>query len=305
MTRVADYAQTILTQANLARAQARSTDLNIQISTGKKAQRYSGIATDARRLVSLESAHAKISQYMKNIKAVDVRLQTMESSISGAFDLAVAFQVTLVNALNSENANDMPLAQEAQDRLATLAGLLNVKQDGRYLFSGGRTDIAPVDINDPNFVTPPGTYPSSADTSYYQGDSKLLSVRADDDVTITYGVTAADPAVEKLVRALHLTATLGAGAVDKARLQESLRLVKEAIDELPQVRSRIGTAQNMLEATSAKHENFLLYTEKTLSDIENVDVTEAAVKLSAVQTTLEASFAVLARTNNLSLLRFL
>ena len=62
---------------------------------------------------------------------------------------------------------------EIQHLLEQAVGDLNVDFAGRYLFSGTRTDTAPVEL-DPAFAGSGGP-----DDTYYQGDAVALSVRAD------------------------------------------------------------------------------------------------------------------------------
>ena len=56
LTRTGDYAQSTRTSQLLLDAQTRSRATQIQISSGKVAQQFSGIAADARRLVSAKDA---------------------------------------------------------------------------------------------------------------------------------------------------------------------------------------------------------------------------------------------------------
>ena len=147
MVRIASFA---INQFNLARTletQSRLFDAQIQIGSGKVSQDYTGIALDSRRLVNLKNAQAETQTYINGINIVDDRPRAMETNASGAFEVASRFRALLVSALNNETASVLPLNQNAEDQLAELAGLLNVKLDGRALFAGSRTDILPVDLD--------------------------------------------------------------------------------------------------------------------------------------------------------------
>ena len=304
--RVTTLAQQTFTLAQIQSLQSRIADQNIAITSGKTAQRYSGIAEEAKRLVSLEATHVQLTGFVTNNNLVDQSLQSMESSMSQLVDIANDFRTALIESLNSNNAASSGIDIEAQNLLQQVASMLNTEFDGRYLFAGSKTDTAPVDLNDPGFLPPPAVYPGTADTSYYQGDQETLSARASADLTISYGVRADEAAVEKLVRAIHLTATATVSPVpDTARLNESLRLMAEVIDELPLVVSRIGVARASLEIANAGHDETLLYAEQTIGELANTNLTEAITFLSADRSTLEASFATLAQMSSISLLRFL
>ena len=306
MNRVTDLALQNLTLANLQMLQGRIADRNIQVSTGKISQRFSGIAPDARRLVNLEAVHSELTQFVANNQLADTRLQSMESAVSQIFDIASEFRTTMSQALNTGNVENMALNQTAQNLMEQVASLLNVKENGRYLFAGSKTDTAPVDLKDPNFLPPPAVYPGSADTSYYQGDTQKLSVRADKNLTVTYGVTADETGFEEIIRALHLAATATTNPVpDTTRLNEAMRVVVDAIKDIPQILSRIGAARASLDGANKAHDEALLYAEQTIGDLENVDLTKAITLLTADQNTLQASFAAIAQARNVTLVNFL
>jgi flagellar hook-associated protein 3 FlgL len=304
--RVTTLAQQQFTLDQIKTLQARIADKNIAITSGRTARQYSGIAEESKRLVNLEATHVELTRFVQNNELISQRLQAMESNTSQLVDIASDIRTELVAAINSGNAPLSGIDTLANNFLAQVASILNIEFDGRFLFAGSMTNTRPVDLTDPGFPAPPPGYPSVADFDYYQGDQTVLSVRADVDLTVNYGVTARDPAIEKLIRTLHLTATAVVGPnPDIARLNEALRLAEEAVKEVPQVVSRIGVARASLETASATHSETLLYTEQTISDIANTDLTEAITLLTADQTSLEASFATLAQMRTISLINFL
>lgn len=304
MTRVTDLASQNLTLGYMRQTQSRQLEAQLQISSGKAAQRYSGIANQASKLVSLEGEYTRIERYLEGNKLVDQRLQKMETAVASAGEIASGLRTLLVNATNASNATDVPLVEESTRMLEQLAGLLNERSDGRHLFAGSRIDVAPVDLAG---LPADGNFTGTADADYYRGDGSKASIRASDQLQVGYGVTADEPGFEKLVRALQLVRT--ADPSDEAqitsRLDQALGLAEEAVSEIPEIRSRIGAARNALESENVRHEESLLYAEQTIGDIENVDVTEAITRLSAHQTTLQASFAALARLQSLSLTDYL
>ena len=306
MARIGDFALHTLATGHIAESRARLQEVQIQVSTGKVSRDYAGVASDSRRLISIESAHSSATAFVGKIEQVDQRLQLMESNVSAIFDMATGFRSTLVAAANAPTGADTNVDGEAQEKMKQLASLLNVQSDGRYLFAGTRTNVVPVDINDPLFLPPGGTYPSNPNIAYYKGDSTKLTVRADQNSSVTYGVTADESAFEKTMRALHLASNAVAGStVDQTRIDEALRVMNEALDELPDVRTRIGNARNTLDLNKTQHEEFMLYAEQTIGDIENVDVTEAITRLTNEEVQLEASLLAVARLGNLSLINFL
>lgn len=304
--RVTALAQQQFSLLQIQKLQERIANQNIAITSGVTAQRYSGVSEESKRLVNLEATHTQLDRFMQNNTIVDQRLQTMESNVSQLGEIASTIRTELVSALNEGNAPVSGIDTLAQNLLDQVSSILNVSFDGRFLFSGSMTNTAPVDLNDPMFVVPPATYPSTADLNYYQGDQDILSVRADVDLTVNYGVTAADPAIEKLIRTLHLVSTaIVSPNPDKARLSDALDLAEQAANEIPLIVSQIGAARKTLETANSVHSETMLYTEQTIGDLQNTDLAQAITLLSADQSSLEASFATLAQMRSISLLNFL
>lgn len=305
MTRVSDYGQSQLTLFYLGNTQTRLFETQNSISTGKVAPNFAGLGADSSRFVSLKSQVSRIDQYLKNAEIVDQRLSQMETINGQVFDIASKFKTLLVNGLNANQAADLDLNQKATDLINQLSGLLNSKLDGRYLFSGSSTDTAPVDVNAPGFATPPGVYPGTADTGYYLGNTTLLTARLDESFNLTYGVTADNAGYEQLIRSLRLAADATLVPQDQNRLEEALRVVNQAIQNIPNVTAQIGSSRAAIESIVSKHTDFKQFADKAIGDMSNVDVARAVTLLTEDQTTLEASYQVVARLSRLNLSNYL
>lgn len=305
MSRVSDYGQSQLTLYYLANTQKRLFETQNSISTGKVAPNFAGIGADSSRYVNLQASLSRVDQYLKNGQIVDQRLAQMETINGQVFDIASKFKTLLVNGLNANQAVDLDLNQKATDLLNQVSGLLNSRLDGRYLFSGSATDTAPVDMNAPGFLTPPGVYPGTADTGYYQGNTTKLSARLDESFDLSYGVTADNAGYEQLIRALRLAADATLVPQDQNRIEEALRVVNLAIQDIPNISGQIGSARAAIESIGSKHTDFKQFADKAIGDLANVDVARAVTLLTEDQTTLEASYQVVARLTQLSLANFL
>lgn len=302
MTRVANYAQFQRNLAYILDAQRRLADGQIQISSGRKSDNYAGISRDARRLVSAEIAHMRTKQYVENNNLIERRLQKMETAVSQTFDIASNYKTLLVNALNSTNSSELAMPIQAKQMLDQLTALLNVEDDGRFLFAGTMTDTEPVDQSGlPGSYTVPT---SDGDANgYYKGDTTKLTVRVDKTFDITYGVHAQEAGFERLMRSLHMI-VIGPPN-DRATLEDALKVVNQAVDSIPDLRTRIGTARATIGDVNQNHSDFLMFLEKTIGDLENADITEVITRMNVDQVMVEASIMTLARLSQISLVRFL
>jgi flagellar hook-associated protein 3 FlgL len=295
MDRIGSFAaQSFTLQRNLE-TQARLDARQIQISSGKTAQAYDGIARDARRLEGLETRHAQNAAFTDAITRTDQRLQEMESAVGNMFETATEFRTLLMDAGSGGKLDTTNIVDQAQHMLESVASDLNVQMHGRFLFAGSATDTQPVDINVGSFT--PGN------TDYYQGNGDTLSVRAAQDLDLDYGVTAADGGFRDLLGALKRIADTG--GLNNAQIEASLDEVNAAIRRIPDVQADLGSARDVLERTQERLTDQRVNTEQAIGEIEDTDIAEAMTQLSADQVTLESSYAVTARLSRVSLLNFL
>jgi flagellar hook-associated protein 3 FlgL len=305
MFRVANFAQHQLTLSYAMRTQSSLAERQIEIASGKRAQLYSSISSQASELVNVERAVARTTQFSRNIDQALTRLGIMESSVGIMVQRATEVLAIMSSAMSGENINDVPLQEFAATFLAETESLLNTQHEDRYLFAGSQTNNPAVDLTDPAY-TPQAGLPGvfTADFDYYQGDDLRLTVRTAETFETAYGVTANEPAFEEMLRALSYMDFAGAN-LDGAVLQEAYSLMKSAVDALSDVRGRIGASSKVLESAKAGHEDYLTYATNLVSSLEDVDVAEATTRLAQDEVQLQASYLSLSRISNLSLLQYL
>jgi flagellar hook-associated protein 3 FlgL len=305
MLRVANLAQFETTMANVQRTQSALATNQIQLATGKKAQAYSEIATQASELVSLERSLDRSDQFKVNINDASIKLNTIDSALSVMVDRATEVKSIISNALSGSNIDDLPLQQFAASFSTEVANLLNTQLGGQYIFAGSLTDTSPVDLADPAYDPQaglPGVF--APDTDYFQGDDFIATARADDNFELAYGITADDPAFEQLLRAFSYLDYAGANS-DQAVLTEAFQLVENAIDGLSNLRGQVGANSQVLEKARQGHEDFQTFAGNIVSNIEDVDIAQATSELAFNEVQLQGAFLSIARIQNLSLLEFL
>jgi len=305
MYRVANYAQHLRTMSYTMRTQSNLAERQIEIASGKRAQQYSTIASQANQLVNVERSVIRTEQFNHNIDQALTRLGIMESSVATLVDRATEVLSIMSSAISGDNLDDVPLQEFAATFLAETESLLNTRHEDRYLFAGSRTDGRAVDLSDVNY-TPQAGLPGvfTADFDYYQGDDLQLSVRTDETYETTYGITADEPTFEELLRAFAYMDYAGANQ-DVAVLQEAYTMMKSAINGLSDIRGRIGASSKVLESAKSGHEDYLTYATNLVSSLEDVDVAEATTRLAQEEVQLKASYLSLSRLSETSLLQYL
>jgi flagellar hook-associated protein 3 FlgL len=306
MTRIGSFAASQFTlQKNLA-AETRAGELRIQIASGKKSQTYSGIAGDARRLEGAETTHAANKSFLRSIERTDLRLKQMEAAVSGLQDIATRFRTDLLSAANGDNADSFDLGAIASRLRNEVQALVNTDLDGRFLFAGSATHTRPVDFS--NGAGGTLTFAQIQAGQYYRGNSDTLTVRADEGLTVDYGLTA-DPNQKNGFHALitALSEVIASPPSDTVIDSAIANLSGQngAISRLADSRAQIGSTRELLGTVRERLSDSQVDVANEISSIEDVDLTKAATELSEQQTTLESSFAVTARLARTSLLNFI
>ncbi len=153
MTRVPTLAAHSLMSARLMGTQSKIYDLQTQLTTEKKSQTYSGISSDALRLINFENESTRTSTYITNNTVANARLSAMNESVSGARKSLVTFRDDLSNflskditTLSSDEISDFEdLQARAFNFMKDMEDYFDIKLDGQYLFSGGKSGVPPVD----------------------------------------------------------------------------------------------------------------------------------------------------------------
>jgi flagellar hook-associated protein 3 FlgL len=284
--------------------QSRLAKAELQNASGLKTSTYTALgAADSSRLVSVEDALTKTKAWSSNTQTVLDRVEVMYNSVGSIADKMTSLRSTLSTAMSDTNSTT-DYAALGDDLLDDLSGLMNVQVDGRYLFGGSRTDTAPVDVS---LLT---AAPTTADTSYYQGDSSLASIRVSDDQTITYGVTADNSGFEKALRAANMLKDISSSAtstssVDSSKVKAAYDLATDALKDLLKTQGGLSLSSSRLEAVKTTQDNAVTMLTDRVSDLKSVDVAEVSVTISQLQNTLEASYSALGKITSLSLVKYL
>lgn len=280
--------QTILgSSTKLQKSLAAAT---VQESSGLVGSTYGDYGGTSRRILNLQSSISQAESFSDQASLAGDRVQAMYSAVGSMADLMTSLRTSISEILSTADTTD--LSATLADAKSDLISLMNSKSEGRYLFSGSQTDTAAVDV---------GAYPASSpvaadttDSSYYQGDSQVSSVRINENQTISYGVTADNSAFEQALRAIELAIqSSSSDPVDQDGLQAAYDLADDAADSLTVVQENLGNDANRLTDAQNAQQDFITLMSSSLGDIKNVDTAAAAANVSELQTLLKASYSAL------------
>lgn len=291
--------QAMMTQS-LQTNQDRITYVTQQMANGNRIQLPSDDPVDSVRLSRLKREEAAIAQYRSNIAAVNDRLTKNEGYLQNMVNDMASGRDLLVWASDGSNTpadlNAMVTSLTSlRDSLMYNANTID--QEGRYVFSGTKTNIPAI------------TYDASAPLGNrysYTGNPN------DQLVVVGNGITqVGNQNVDRLQLLLNqldqAISTLSAPTVSandpavRTVLKANLDGFDDAINLISGKVAVIGGQQNILKTIDANHENVSLSNQTAILDIGQLDVGAASIELNGYSTALQASYKAYSKIGGLSL----
>jgi flagellar hook-associated protein 3 FlgL len=302
--------QNLVLQAILQlRSQANS--LQAQVATGLKSPDYSGLGgAAASQVANLQSSVAHHQAYLDTIGTVQQRISEQSTALSTIENLAQKFSELLPSG--AFNATPSDIQTQAKALLQELGDLLNTSDGSRYLFSGSLTNTAPFDASHlPNPGSPSTAVNQPVPAGYYAGNDTVQKAKIDDNVTVAYGVTADNSAIEKIVRVANFLANLPAGSpnpnnpADVSAINQAATLINQGVAGLQQIEGTLALQSAQLQTVQQEHQNFINVAQTSIQNLESVDPATAISQLNQIETNLQASYQTVGTLQQLSLVNYL
>jgi flagellar hook-associated protein 3 FlgL len=297
----------ISTQTLFDSGSARIGDLQLslnktqqQLATGRRVLTPSDDPIAAARALEVTQSQALNTQYGTNRGYAKDSLVAVDSTLSSVTELLQNIKTTAISAGNGNlgDSERASIATGLQSSLNQLMGLANTRDgQGNYLFSGFQT------------TTPP--FVQTASGVQYQGDQgqRLMQV----DATRQMAVSSQGQAVfqgggqdmfktlSDLITQLNTPGTTGLSAA-LTTADNNLTL---ALNNVSSVRASVGSRLQELDALDSAGSDKGLQYSQTLSNLQDLDYTQALTDLSKQQMTLEAAQKSFVQTSGLSLFKLL
>ncbi|WBL77125.1 flagellin [Bradyrhizobium xenonodulans] len=298
--RVATFAQSNKMIADAMRVETVMANKQIQESSGVVSSDFGGYGSDAQHLVNLQVSVTRAQSYVDAATLADSKVQVMYSAIGSMTDILTQLRSQLSAASTGSSTETNSVITTAQQMLEEMGSLMNTQYDGQYVFAGGKTDTAPVDLT--GFSSGSGSL-TATDTSYYNGDDEIASVRVASDETVSYGVTADNSAFEEVMRVLKFVAN--STTLSSSDISSALDLAGTALDDTAAVQAKLSNAASSIETASARQTDYKSYAETLSNDLTGVDVAAVTAQLSTYQAQLTASYSALAKILSINLASYL
>jgi flagellar hook-associated protein 3 FlgL len=280
--------------------QQQEAQASIQESTGLVGTSFADYGDKSRQLLTLQNELTSAQAESTNTATASDRSQATYSAIGNMISLLTTLKSSISAAMSGTTSTT--LNSVGSSTLEDLAGQVNTQLNGRYLFGGSQTDQPAVDLSTYETTTASAT---TADTSYYQGDSQLASVRVSDTSTITYGVTGDNSAIEEALRAAKLVSQATTDPVDTTALTDAFNLATSAINDLSNLQASVSVTSSRLSDAQNNQTSYISLLTDAASSIKDIDSAQAVAKVSQLDTQLQASYSALSTVMKIRLTDYL
>ncbi|MEC8634033.1 MAG: flagellar hook-associated protein FlgL [Pseudomonadota bacterium] len=276
-------------------AQAEVARLQEQIGTGRRIMRPSDDPSGSVQLVKLNTELSKIESYQKNIAAVTSALSFEEVALDSANDLLLRARELTIQGQNGtlSQSDKNAIASEIDGLREQLLSIGNMQNaDGEYIFAGTASAAPAYDAN-----------------GVFQGDALVRQINIGEGVRVAQGHSGAEifEAVNAGLNTFDVLAGLSQALRDNDQETVSARFidVDGAAEKLSSVRTSVGVRMNWIEDQASLNDNFNLDLQRTISDIQDLDIAEAIGRLQLQMVSLQAAQQTFVQTQNLSLFNYL
>ena len=276
-------------------AQAQVARLQEQIGTGRRIMTPSDDPSASVQLVKLNTELSKIESHQKNIAAVTSALSFEEVALDSANNVLLRARELTIQGQNgtlSQSDRDA-IANEIDGLREQLLSIGNMQDaDGDYIFAGTASNAPAYDAS-----------------GVFQGDAIVRQVNISKGVSVAWGHSGAEvfEGVNGTLNAFDVLADLSQALRndDQAGVSERFIDVDAATEQLSSVRTSIGVRMNWIDDQASLNDNFNLDLQRTISDIQDLDIAEAIGRLQLQMVSLQAAQQTFVKTQNLSLFNYL
>lgn len=304
--RVATNSQTNYMLSQIAKANVKLQQSEIQVSSGKISSDYAGIGDKTASLEGARAAADRASGYATATGLAVTQTDLQDTQLTTLSGLAAQLKEAIDSAV--ANADGTGLMETAQSVFNQASSILNSTDAyGAYIYGGEKSDQKPFTAANLSDLA------SGPATNFFANGTIKKSVTVGDGQTETIGVLASDigtglmSALKALYDQNQLTPMSGAlSTTQTAALSTNIGpLAVTANTQLNTITAQNGDAYKTL-TSEVKNQQSLknLYT-GFVSDIEDADMGTALTNLSNNQLALQAVLTVTSKLNDLSLLNFM
>ena len=311
MTRVSTFGNYQSALLSLMSAQSRGEEAQNMVSTTNNATDLVGFGRTSETVSALKSSQTRIQGFIDTSKTVADRLASQDLGLDRVADAATAARLVIANAIAAGRMDGLMSAMETEFKMAQDG--LNMKHQGKFVFSGGAVDQQAV-------VLPPvpagsdleklAAMPAAGDA--FRNDPLKQKSWLDENVTMDTGVLANEVGQELFdvfrdLQILHQTTPLTGQMTDaqKTALTTLMTRFETAAKGVVDVQARNGAMQARVETLLESQEGRKISIDTILSGKTDANMAQAVTELEMAQIAIQASAQVISQLRQVSLLNYL
>ena len=293
--------------AQLANVQGNLAKTQEQLSTGKQITKPSDEPDKASLVTRLESEIARQKSYQESIKAIEIRRKAEETALNSTSDVMFRMKELAVQAANDTlgAADRKTIALEMTELRNQILSLANSQDsNGNYLFAGSRVSQMPFS-------------PDAKGVIVYKGDQARMVVGVGDNRRMNQNIPGSDAFIN-VVRDDGKGGRVGIGffqamgdlieavkSSNRVAIQRGISEIDTLQQGLSDATAQVGTDLNVVDSQNNVLDEITLRLKTTMSDIQDLDYTEAITKMNKDQLALEAAQSSFAKISKLSLFNYI
>ena len=276
-------------------ASERMERIQEQLASGKRIERASDDPSGAALALSHRKSIAFEAQMRRNMENGTAFLNATESALDGATELLQRARELSIQAANGTNgpSERVSIAAEMGQIVQGLAQIGNSNFGGAYIFSGFQTQTAAFQVT--------GTPPTAI---AYQGDAGQRTHRISTQDTVATNVVGSTAFGSIFTDLIALRDNLSSNA-PIATISAGIANIDSALDRVLNARADVGSRINRFESSKSRSEDTDTSLQDLRANIEDIDLGETIVKMTAQQNALQAALGAIGRNSNNTLLNFL
>jgi len=305
MNRVATFGNYQSALLQLMAAQSRGEEAQNKVNTKKNATDLVGFGRGSETISALKSSQTRIQGFIDTSKTVADRLTSQDLALDRVADAGTAARLAIANAIAAGRLDGLMAELESQFQVAQDG--LNMKHQGKYLFSGGAIDQRPTNVADLNALT---ALPATTDA--FKNDQLKQTSWLDEAVTMDTGFLASDIGqalfdVFRDVQTFHQGTPLTGQMTDAQRtfLTAQMTRFESAAKGVVDIQARNGAMQARVDTLIESHETRKISVDTILSGKTDANMAEAVTELEMAQIAIQASAQVISQLRQVSLLDYL
>ena len=273
---------------NLGNISEKLNKANEIASTGKRINTLSDDPVGLTQSLSIHSSLANIEQMQRNIdygqswlSASESALTNIDNILSDTKALCVQMSSGTVGASQRSAA-----AETVQNNLEEIVSLANTNVTGNYIFSGSKTDTKPFEQD--------GTY---------HGDNTAFAIKISNSASIEIGSDG-----QAVFGTIFTTLTDLKTALqnnDVSGIQDAMGKLDSHMDDISGTIADVGSKTDRMDIKKNIFQDLNLSDTERLSNIEDADIAEAIMNVSAAQLTYQAALSSSSKVMSLSLVDYL